>query len=110
MEKLDIKTIEGKIRERARNAYAAEIDAAMKPIRDMCQGWDVYTGIENEKGYTHVNSFGKPSKILEANQVLGAVKDGLIARFQKEREDQAVRDFVEKVENLHTRIDELTNI
>ena len=110
MEKLDIKTIEGKIRERARNAYAAEIDAAMKPIRAMCVGNAVYTGLEHEIGYPHVNSSGKPSKILEAIQVLDAVKDGLFARFRKEREDQAVRDFVEKVENLHARIDELTNI
>lgn len=110
MEKLDVTTIEGKIREKARNDYAREIDAALKPIWSMCYGSAVYTGIESERGFPHVNLSGKPSKILEACQVLNFVKDGLIARFRKEKEDRAVTDFVNKVEDLHKRIDELTDI
>jgi hypothetical protein len=101
-------TLEDHIRSKARSAVASEIDELVGKLRRELQRLNMW--IEIDRLPKAGDSRGNPSCSLTS--VLHVIEDSLAAHYNSYREDQAVKEFFEKVGSLSTldnRLDVMNN-
>jgi hypothetical protein len=93
----EIKSLEDRIRENARKALKDQIAAAAQPLAAF-----THFGYSVEISFLLHN--GKPIQVWEA---LSAIQERIFAELASKREDEAISEFIHKVDELQTQLDEL---
>jgi hypothetical protein len=103
---MSTKTLEERIRARARQAYIAEVETLFAPIHRAMKCDSLDLDIEHPEGYSY-GSNGK--RYLAGVQAIKALQDALVKKYAAGREDEAIAAFMEKVDKLDAEIEELRN-
>jgi hypothetical protein len=90
-------TLDARIRAKAAESLATEIDNLFKPVeKKFADHSSIETRLTNSNG-----------RQIHAHACIDAAKVALIERLLPQRQDAAVREFMEKVEKLQNEVDEL---
>jgi hypothetical protein len=102
----EVKSLEERIREKARIELKNQIDAAAQPLALFTHfGYSVEL-----KELVHAagqNGQGRPVQVWEA---IGFVKERIFAELVNKREDDAIAEFIHKVDELQAQVDELKSL
>ena len=97
----EVKSLEERIREKARKTLKDNIDTAAQSLALFTHfGYSVEVP-------SLLNDNGKPVQVWEA---LAAVKERIFKELVAKYEDEAIAEFVAKVDELQTQVDELKSL
>lgn len=100
---MNTKTIDERIREKARNVLSAELKAAFQPVKALA-----YYRMSQHSGFVRKDENNVRPVVW--SEILDALEGELFRLHQERRESDAVSKFLEEVESLRGRVEELESV